>query len=120
LKKKEFTIVIDLQKSQWSGEYYMNAGIVFDHLNNDLLKVNKSQVQWRLNRLDEKIHKDLFNLIKEVDMIINLVNNQIIKPFYNFETKNEIRNYLLQGHNKYLLTADAKNILNISDEKIIF
>lgn len=119
-KKQEFAIVIELQKSQWSDEYYVNAGIIFNQSNDDLLKVNKSQIQWRIIRLDKKMPKDLFNLAKEVDMIIDSTNEQIIKPFCSFETKNEIKDYLLQCHNRYLLTIDAKNILNINDEKNIF
>ncbi len=114
-EKKEFTLLIDLQKSSWSPEYYVNVGIMLDKKKNAVdFKTYKSEVQYRVIEKDaNQKTKEIYELEKEIDKIISLIQIQVINVFSNLETLEEIASKIMESKERYVLTVRAKEILHI-------
>lgn len=113
-EKKEFTLLIGLQKSSWSPEYYVNVGIMLEKKDVKDLKTYKSEVQYRVDEEDnnQKV-KDIYQLDKEMDKVITLIQDQVINIFSNLETLEEITSKIMKNKNRYILTVRAKEILHM-------
>ncbi len=114
LSKKEFLLLIDLQKSQWSDIYYVNVGIQFSNLNESLPKAHRGDIKYRVSsKLEGGKTKGDFDLEKDLSLIKELITEQIIGVFVNLETKEEVKDIILKNVGRYIVTVNGKRILGI-------
>jgi len=116
-KKKEFILLIDLQRSAWSPEYYVNVGIILDNDNELSLKTHNSDIRYRVSCLNKQNeYRDIYKIEDDFDSIIQLIQNQVIDVFDNMENIEEVKAKILtDGEEEYLLTLKAKEKFHIKE-----
>lgn len=113
LQKKEFLILFDLQKSQWTDAYYVNVGIQLNNLDEKLPRAYRAEFNFRLIKINKKQDRDLFQLDTDVTLIQQIVTEQVIKVFCKFETLEELSKYISENVNLNTVSVQGKKILNI-------
>lgn len=116
LRKEEFLLVIGLQRSQWSEEYYINVGIQLENLEERAPKAYNGDIKFRVIKQEGEKYRDIFVLERELDQILILIKKQAIDVFASLETKEEIKTVLSQNPNRNILTASGRKNLDIPDE----
>lgn len=108
-EKSEFVLVVDLQKSAWSSEYYVNVGISFNKVNISLLKTYKCDIQYRVIN-----NKDIYKIEEDTEGVILSIQEQVINIFLQLETIEDIGLVISENKDRYLLTSRAKKLLNLT------
>lgn len=103
IRKEEFLLCIEFQKSQWSETYYINTGIDFSHLDEKLPKPYKSHIQFRI--VDQENTKDSFDLVLELPLIEKLLDEQVVKKFLVLSTVDEIKNEIEKDLSRYRVSV---------------
>lgn len=108
--KEDFVILFDLQKSQWSDIYYINAGVSFHDLDTKNPKAYEADIKWRLIKNDSP--KDGFSL-SDSNQICELLKKQVFSPWLEFRSKSEIKEFLAENLERYLITISGREALGI-------
>lgn len=110
LKKKDFLLVLNLQKSLWSATDYINVGFFLKDLEQKAPKVHKSDIQFRIVKDDSK---DGFAIEMEMPLIQKLIKEQVIEPIISLDTRNDVKELVQHNPGKYRITAEGKELLHL-------
>ncbi len=116
-KKKinDINYIINLQKSNYSPEWYINCSLDFD-------EGKKGNIWMRVGDKNKIFEKDLFDLMNEnkVDFVVEKINEKFIIPFVNIgDDKNKIREYVLTKPG-VIVNEWAKDYLDIKSDSLVF
>ena len=113
LRKREFLLTIDLQRSQWSDQYYVNVGIQFENLDEKLPKTFRGDITYRIVQTVDGKTKGDFILEAEISLIQDLIKQQVIEPFMALDSKEDVKRVIASNPDRYLLKITGKKALGL-------
>ncbi len=123
LSKSDFVCVLNLQKSAWGNQYYMNVSVCFKKgLDIEYPRENQCDIRWRLG--DESANVKNFAKILDFEdtsiptedklKIINkVITDTVIPLFSSLNTREDLIKFIKSNPKNLIVTVDGKKILGI-------
>lgn len=121
-EKKDFLLILELQRSEWGSQYYINFDIYLrsEEKNEKYPKAHKSDIKWRIHgeqigvpEYRQAIDFEAWDKRKILEFLTMVLQKQIISLINSINSIKDVKEFVKKNEKNIAVTVQAKKMLGL-------